>query len=187
MAAQAVIPTLKAGRISAAAIAIVLEAATCLPSMAAASQVAAPLDGAGTVHVRGLDHRAATLLDGGRNRSATFRRLCDTLEQSDVIVLVKTGSLKTPAQTMFVTASPGARFVRITLGLPEMDDVLIAWLAHELQHAVEIASAPEVISGAAMFDFFCRYGQLIPSRGPCTREAQRVRNVVAYELMEGLE
>ena len=185
MAARAVIHILPAGRIATAALAIVLEAATCLPSVAAAaSQVAPPLDTFSTAHVRGLDHRAALLLDDGRTRSATFRRLCDTLEQSDVIVLVKTGTLKTPAQTMFVSAKPGARFVRITLALPEMDDVLLAWLAHELQHAVEIASAPEVVNGQTMFDFFCRYGQLIPSRGPCTREAQRIRNAVAYELSE---
>jgi len=127
MAARAVIHTLPAGRIATAAIAIVLKAATFLPSIAdAASQVAAPLDTVSTVHVRGLDHRAASLLNDGRNRSATFRRLCDTLEQTDVIVLVKTGYLKTPAQTMFVAASPSARFLRITLGLPEADDVLIA-------------------------------------------------------------
>jgi len=185
MAARPVIHTLPAGRIATAAIVVVLEAATCLPSNAdAASQVAAPLDTVSTVHVRGLDQRAAALLDDGRSRSATFRRLCDTLEQSDVIVLVKTGTLRTPAQTMFMNAKLGARFVRITLNLPELNDVLLAWLAHELQHAVEIASAPDVVNEQTMFAFFCRHGQLIPSRGPCTREAQRVRNAVAYELSE---
>ena len=66
MAARAVVHTLQAGSIATAAIVTVLEAATCLPSIAeAASQVAAPLDPVSTVRVRGLDHRGAGLALSG--------------------------------------------------------------------------------------------------------------------------
>jgi len=38
--------------------------------------------------VRGVDTATSALLDAGRSRSATFRRLIETLEASDVVVYV---------------------------------------------------------------------------------------------------
>ncbi len=181
MAARTV-HTLPAGRLCAAAL-TVLGAASFLPPIAAARQLAAPLDTFVTARVRGLGHRAAVLVNEGRARSATFRNLCDRLEQSDVIVLVKTGAVRSsPAVTAFITSSPGARFLAITVRVPELDDVLLGWLAHELQHAVEIASAREVVDAKTMIEFFETHGQMMPNYGPYTREAQRVRNIVDYEL-----
>ncbi len=172
--------TLPAGRLCAAA--LVLNAVSFLPSTAAARQLAAPLGGI-TAHVRGLDHRMAALLDEGRARSATFRDLCDRLERSDLIVLVKVGAVHlAPAVTNFITSSPRSRFLAITVRIPEMDDVILGWLAHELQHAVEMASAPEVIDGRTMMEFFQKHGQPTANSGWCTQEAKRVRGAVDYEL-----
>lgn len=59
--------------------------------------------------------------------------------------------------------------------------MLLAWLGHELQDAVEIASAPEVINSRTMEDLYRARGQVEPNE-MCTREAQKVREIVAYEL-----
>jgi hypothetical protein len=124
-----------------------------------------------------MDRRATALLDEGRSRSATFRRLCDALQASNLIVLIESGTPRAtlPAQTTFQGASHAARFLRITLTgtVPEIEDERLGWLAHELQHAVEVASAPQVVSPATMRRFY---------RGVCTREAVRVRYAVLWEL-----
>ncbi len=164
----------------AAAIAIALEAAALLPATAeAAGQGPPPSDAGLTAHVRGMDQRAATLLDAGRSRSATFRRLCDDLEASNVIVLIETGTAgpTLPAEITFQGTSHTARFLRVTLTgtVPEKEDERLAWLAHELQHAVEIASAPQVVSPATMRHFYRKWGV-------CTRDAVRVRYAVMWEL-----
>ncbi len=142
----------------------------------AVPQTAVTSSPSAVTRVRGLDGRVRALLDDGRERSPTFRRLCDTLERSDLVVVVDVRPLKAPAQTSFVAATPAGRVVRITLSsIPQVDDVLLALLAHELQHAVEIAAAPQVVNSASMLGL---YGE----PGGCTLEAQKVKYIVAYEL-----
>ncbi len=179
------------GRLPAAVVATVLAAAgPLLPPVAEArAQIVAPLDQPASSRVRGLDHKARALLGDGRARSATFRRLCDRLEQGDLIVLVESRSLRVnlPARTSFVTDSASVRIVRITLALFELDDVLLAWLGHELQHAIEIASAPEVFSAETLWDFYRAQGQVgARPNEMCTREAQKVRTDITYELAVNL-
>lgn len=139
--------------------------------------------GVTTARVRALDARAFALLEEGSFRSPTFKHLVETLEEGDVIVLIETGLVTTfPAQTTFMSATPEARFLHVMLGVPESSDRLIAWLAHELQHAVEIASAPEVTSVATLYGFYREHGQVLSERGVCTAEAQKVTTRVGGEV-----
>jgi hypothetical protein len=133
-------------------------------------------------HVHALDAKAAALLREGRARSATFEGLLDVLEDSDVFVFVETGFLAAPSQLTFTGVSRTGRLVRITLSVPEACDRLLAWLAHELQHAVEVASAPEVTSAAALRRFYYRHGVSGYGEGHCTPEAQRVTKLVLDEV-----
>lgn len=98
--------------------------------------------------VRVLPEVLAATLQEGTRFSSTLRALVDELEQSDLIVYV----LGAPAHhrrrvagTMqFVLAAGGRRYLRITVDERIPKDARIATLAHELQHAVEVARAPSV-------------------------------------------
>ncbi len=172
------------GRLPAAVVVSVLAAAGCLAAgvAEARAQTAADLHSPATMRVRGFDPRARLLLDEGRARSETFRHLCDVLEQGDLIVFVQVKTLNLPARTSLVTDSAAPRIVCITLRPLEFDDVLIAWLGHELQHAVEIMSAPAVVNTRTLEAFYRTEGQM-GTNGLCTREAQQARLDIAWELI----
>lgn len=125
--------------------------------------------------VRGADPKARLLLRDGADRSATFSRLLDALESSNVIVYVETGVLDRPGKLVFVTAGPDCRFLRISIKVPGRDADLIAWLGHELQHAVEIAAAPEVRDQTGVMDLYRRIGFADRS----TAESKRAQDVWA--------
>jgi hypothetical protein len=134
-------------------------------------------------HVRGADAKARLLLQEGAARSATFRTLLEALEPSDVIVYVETGALDRPGQLLFVTAGPDYRFLRIAIRVPGRDAELIAWLAHELQHAVEIAAARDVRDGRGVLGLYQRIGLAGRSTGESVAAQQawaRVRDEVLF-------
>ena len=58
----------------------------------------------------------------------------------------------------FVHASGGRRFLRITINQRLADDQRAAALAHELQHALEVARAESVIDKASFADLYKRIG-----------------------------
>ena len=106
----------------------------------------APLDPIG-VHVRAMDPGTREWLRTVAAASATFRSLLARLVVSDVIVYIGTvdrivGGLA--GQLYFVTATPSVRYVRIELARGGNQREMVALVAHELQHAVEIAAAPRV-------------------------------------------
>jgi hypothetical protein len=112
--------------------------------------------------VRPYDDRTATLFLEGQRRSATLRALVHAIEERDVIVylqmeptLVK-GSLN--GMVTWLTATKHARYVRISLN-PELSTILaIGVLGHELQHVLEIANEPSVISASSLEAFYRRIG-----------------------------
>ena len=134
-------------------------------------------------HLRATDGQAARLLAAGTARSATIRGLVATLERSDLIVYIQTGQLAIPGHTAFLAAAPGARLVRITISdAPDMEDRRLAWLGHELQHAVEVASNPTIVSAAAMRRFLREQGFQVSETVYCTKAAQDVTRAVGYEV-----
>jgi hypothetical protein len=110
-------------------------------------------------HVRAAAN-AAVLLGDAAAASATVRDLMGRLAETDVIVYVEiTASPQIPlARTKFVTATPSARFLRIGLrsALPPFD--VTPLIAHELQHALEIAACADVRDDAGMRRLFARIG-----------------------------
>ena len=101
----------------------------------------------GSSAVRPEDAAIRALIARGMERSATFRRLYTGIDASDVIVYVRFSRCPdgVAACLAWVSAGAGVRRLLITLdkfgGSP---DELTALLAHELQHANEVASAPEI-------------------------------------------
>jgi hypothetical protein len=170
---------------------------TSVPAFATAQQPAAPAveEAAGAEaaratsarqHVRGCDMKSAEILEKGRRLSPSVARLVATLDASDVVVYVKTGYLKAPGLLQVVGAARGARYLCITLNVPGPEAELIAFLAHELQHAVEVASAPEVTDTASMVRYYETHGQRMAGGAYCTCEAQKITGVVRYELATNL-
>ncbi|MCX6551429.1 MAG: hypothetical protein NTY02_10565 [Acidobacteria bacterium] len=143
---------------------------------------------AAAAHVRGADAKARLLLRDGAARSATLSGLLDALESSDVVVHVETGALDRPGRLLFVTAGPDCRFLRISIKVPGRDADLIAWLGHELQHAVEIAAAPEVRDQNGVMDLYRRIGFADRSTGESKRAQDvwaRVRDEVRFGARAG--
>jgi hypothetical protein len=116
---------------------------------------------ASTSRVRGVGSFVQSLIDETAARSATTRDLLTRLACTDVIVYIEmTGSPEIPtARTKLVVAAPGARFLRIgiRLGVPYND--LAPLLAHELQHALEIAEHGEVTDDDAVRRLYDRIGR----------------------------
>jgi hypothetical protein len=113
-----------------------------------------------TSHLRATSPFVRSLIDEATVSSAIVNRLITQLQQSDTIVYVElTGSPEVPrARTMLAAASGDVRFLRISMNVlvPPMDRV--ALLAHELQHATEIADAIEVRDEAGLRQLYDRIG-----------------------------
>ena len=140
-----------------------------------------------TSRLRALDAKAAALLKAGNTRSTTFRLLTEAIERSDLIVWVSAGHLQPAGQVQFLAATPYSRCVRVAVRLPGLENALVSTLAHELQHAVEIADASEVRDTRSLLRFYERIGW--GGRAGATAEvetanAQRTGLKVLNELLE---
>jgi len=113
-------------------------------------------------HVRAESREARALVDELTDRSATVRGLIERLEGSNVIVYVRQRTLDDPGldgRTGLLGASPTRRFlvVELACGRPYLTQLVT--LAHELQHAVEIAEAPAVFDARTMAAHYERIGE----------------------------
>ena len=118
-------------------------------------------------HIRTTDQRLIRLLRQGVRGSETFRRLVDRLRQSDVIVYLECGGTgSTGGRLTFVSAAASWRYVHVRVARLPSADVQIALIGHELQHAVEVADAPDVIDLPSLAREYQRIGFLSPQLNP---------------------
>jgi hypothetical protein len=122
------------------------------------------------------------LLEDGPAQSPTVARLLEAVGRSDLIVYVATGFLLVPGRLDFACAKQGVRYLRITVNVPDLEPNLIAAFAHELQHAVEIAAAPEVTDAASLARHYRERGQCIAGDEYCTKAAQQTTHTVLCEI-----
>ncbi len=108
-------------------------------------------------HVRTTSPRVQEWLEIGAAESQTFRQLLQTLGESDLIVHVQlVDRLNTAGQTYFVTSTATVRYVRVEVARNGNDSDMIALIGHELQHAVEIAQAPDIRDRQTLAQFYRR-------------------------------
>jgi len=124
------------------------------------------------------------MMDAGSRSSATFRQLVHDLEQSDIIVYVSL-SPHLPATDLgglqFVCARGRHRYLRVSVRPRLGPREFLATVAHELQHAREIAADRGVIDSESMAALYTRIGR--PScNGYETAAAIRVGDLVNREL-----
>jgi hypothetical protein len=124
-----------------------------------------PVSAATTSRVRSSDTAILALLSEGADRSATFSTLVDAIEQSNGIVYVEFGYCAfghLNGCVLPLIASPhGDRYLRI-LVTPDKNrrshDQLLALIAHELRHALEVFEHLEVVDAATTNALYRRIG-----------------------------
>lgn len=131
-----------------------LVAALLQPSFAFANAIAVP-------RIRPVERRSANLLLEGLQRSETLRALVDRLEGKDVIVYVEMQpklKARLAGALTWVTATPKFRYVRISWNPDISTNAAIATLGHELQHALEIAAQPSIVSDSTLEAHYREHG-----------------------------
>ncbi len=135
-------------------------------------------------HVRTANGHVRQLLRDACRRSATFRSIFGKVEQSDLIVYVETTSLPPPhvdAWLQYEGTSPVNRILRVFVRIPASDETIIALLGHELEHATEVAAAPEVRDQRTLEALYRRTGDW-SGEGWDSAAARSVTRIVRDEL-----
>jgi hypothetical protein len=139
--------------------------------------------------IRSTDRRVRSLLEDGLRSSPTLRALVARLHASDVVVYVQCDGPSAPdGRLTFLSSVGGYRYVVVRMArFPRMQQ--IAMLAHELQHAVEIAETPAIVDGASLVREYKRIGYVnlwsnLPGVAFDTQAAVRTGEQVLKELMQ---
>ena len=140
-------------------------------------------------HIRGSDPQMRALIEAAAETSATVRALIERITASDVVVFVaceRAPNVRGPGRLNFMAASGGIRYVVIRLK-PTRLAAAIAMLAHELQHAAEIAATPSIVDEASLAREYARIGYRSHGSHPGlafdTKAAVDMGRRVAEELM----
>lgn len=151
MNARLVLPTILFGALAMPPVAAEPEAATLPRSTSLWS------------HVRPQSAEITQLVSTAAERSGTIRDLLAALEASDVVAYVGSAPFAPTSGVVsnltWVTVHGGLRFVMIRLDLTRLNHRdRIMWLGHELQHALEVASAPDVACAKTLAGLYRRIG-----------------------------
>src|SRR5262245_22032521 len=114
-----------------------------------------------TPGLRSLTNQAAA-------RSPIVRALIDRLDHSSVIVYLRHrvfGPVTVDGQIGLLSASSTHRFLVIELACDRSELTQMATLAHELQHALEIAGEPSVVDIPTLVRFYTRVGSALQPMG----------------------
>jgi len=138
-------------------------------------------------HVRATDPLLHAWITNGGAESATLKSLIDALVASDIIVhivLVDRLPGGVNGQLSFVTTTPTARYLRIEVTRLGGRADMIALLAHELQHAVEVAGAPNVRNPESLATYYLRVGNNLKDARHYDSMAARVtEDIVRREVL----
>jgi hypothetical protein len=161
---------------------VALVAVLSMSSAVAAERLGGP-------RLRPQDSRSVQVLKEGAARSATFRALVDRVEASNLIVYVAVNPVMRSTLSgalTWMTRAGGFRYVRATISTDLPFDQMIASVAHELQHAVEVIEDESVTDERSLVELYKRIGQPSRAAGPSgweTLAAQRTGTQVRRELV----
>lgn len=135
-------------------------------ALSAATAAAAPPDAKlGGPHVRPQDARITALLQGGMQRSSSLRALVDRIEASNVYVYIGLDHLMKSYLAGRLTWMGHAhefRYLRASINFDLSGDQVIATIAHELQHVLEVMDDRSVVDERSLASLYRRIGK--PSR-----------------------
>ena len=112
--------------------------------------------------IRPQDARLTALLREGIVRSATFRALVNRIEASNLFVYVTLSPVMKASlagKLTWMTRAGDFRYVRATINTEQSPDQMIATLAHELQHAVEVIEDETVSNQRSLQELYKRIGR----------------------------
>jgi hypothetical protein len=138
-------------------------------------------------HIRTTSPLLASLIDDAQAHSPTFARQIETLKQSDVIVYFEPSpqmEARFRGRVHFMGASGGVRYLRLQVRTTLNRYDIIASIAHELQHAIEISCHPEVIDESSLAALYRRIGDEHEWCMFETEEAVQAGRAVRTELLE---
>ncbi len=143
------------------------------------------------LHTRPLTAGAAALIGDISRRAPVVEGLLQELERTDVVVYVSdsvpTSASEPRAYLSFVSYAGGIRYLMVKIDpwrLQPADRAM--WLGHELEHALEIASAPEVKDAAGLEQLYRRIGWEVRAGRFESDGAWDVANLVRTERSGGL-
>ena len=144
---------------------------------------------AGGPRLRPQDPRCIQVLKEGAARSATFRGLVNRIEASNLIVYIAVNPILKSSLSgamTWMTRGGEFRYVRASVRNELTLDQMIASVAHELQHAVEVIEAESVTDERSLVELYKRIGQPSGAAGRLgweTLAAQRTGTQVRRELV----
>jgi hypothetical protein len=156
---------------------LVLSGFVALASPPHASNSHAALLTATDRRVRTLDTRIQSLLTQGMRRSPTFASLVTAVSQTDVIVYIESARHLPPSlagRLLLLPHTGGPRYLRVQVEAHRNVDDLISTIGHELQHALEIAGAPDVQDQGGLVRLYKRIGEAGPGEHSYDTEAARI-------------
>ena len=117
-------------------------------------------DSTAQTRLRLTDSRLGAVVEAGRRQSRSFRALTNQLETTDVVVYVQCARLPShlAGELTFLAAAGGIRYVLVRIGWDLPVPRKIAILGHELQHALEVARSPDIVSARTMAKAYERFG-----------------------------
>ena len=145
---------------------------------------------ASQAHLRPQDDRLTQLIRDGMSRSATFKSLVDRIVASNVIVYVALNPMmksNLAGMLTWMTRAGNVRYVRASISPDLNPNQMIATIAHELQHAVEVIDDANVNDEKSLVALYRRIGQQSGSASPSrweTTAAQQAGLQVRKELAE---
>jgi hypothetical protein len=164
---------------------LLFAAAMAAPPAAAPSLSESALLDAPTRHIRTVNNSVHKLLRSGFKRSPSFAALVRRLQASDVYVYIEElpklpGSLD--GRMMMLPRAHEHRYVRIQIVLRGSPEDSVAVLGHELQHAVEVAEAEDVIDDEGMVRLYQKIGMRGGAHLYDTAAAQEMGRTVRREM-----
>lgn len=139
--------------------------------------------------LRPQDDRLSSLLRDGTSRSATLKTLVDRIETSNVIVYVTLNPLmksNLSGTLTWMARSGEFRYLRASIGPHLTPTQMLATIAHELQHAVEVIDDETVTDENGLVALYRRIGRQSGTSSPSrweTDAAQRTGFQVKKELL----
>lgn len=161
---------------------VALGAVLSIPTALAAERIGGP-------RLRPQDPRTVQVLKEGGGRSATFRALVNRIEASNLIVYIAVNPVlksSLSGKLTWMTRAGDFRYVRASISTELGFDQMIASVAHELQHAVEVIEDESVTDERSLIALYKRIGQPSRAAGPSgweTLAAQRTGTQVRRELV----
>jgi hypothetical protein len=141
-------------------------------------------------HTRWANPAARALLDDAVRRSSLVRGLLQDLEHTDLVVHVGVkgpdgGASQDPqAHLSFAAAVGRTRYLQIIVCVGRLGPWdPIPLLGHELQHAIEVAGAPEILDAKSFERFYQRIGWQSGSRSFETDLARSTGRRIQEELL----